>query len=61
MLFRSVSIAIIVEDTEPNDIYNRYYYDDYDYDDYDDDYDDWLDDWYDNYYHRDRIHDYKSF
>ena len=54
-----ISIAIIVEDTEPNDIYNRYYYDDY-YD-YDDDYDDWLDDWYDNYYHKDKIHDYKSF
>ncbi|MCI9247110.1 MAG: DUF4190 domain-containing protein [Clostridia bacterium] len=58
LIMSIISIAIIVEDTEPNDIYNRYYYDDYDYDD---DYDDWLDDWYDNYYHRDRIHDYKSF
>lgn len=41
-----VSIAIIVEDIEPDNIRDRYYYDDYD---------DWLDNWYENYYHRDRI------
>lgn len=56
LIMSVVSIAIIVEDEELDDIYNRYYDDYYDYED---DYDDWLDDWYDNY-HKDRIHDYKS-
>ena len=52
LIMSVVSIAIIVEDEELDDIYNRYYDDYYDYED---DYDDW----YDNY-HKDRIHDYKS-
>lgn len=49
-----VSIAIIVEDVEPDNIRDRYYDDYYDYDD-----DDWLDDWYDNY-RKDRIDDYRT-
>ena len=55
LIMSLVSIAIIVDDTEPDDIYNRYY------DDYYDDDDDWLDDWYDQYYRKNRINDYKSF
>lgn len=55
LIMSVVSIAIIVEETEPDTIRDRYYYD-YDYDD---DYDNWLDDWYDNY-RRDRINDYKT-
>ena len=51
-----VSIAIIVEEIEPDGI-RDYYYDDYD-DDY---YDDWYDDWYDNYYHKDRFNKDKFF
>ena len=46
-----VSIAIIVEDNEPDNIRDRYYNDYYDYD---------YDDWYDDYY-RDRINQYKMF
>lgn len=52
LIMSMVSIAIIVEDGEPDSIRDRYY-DDY----YDDDYDDWFDNWYDNYYHKDRIND----
>lgn len=48
-----VSIAIIVDDVEPDNVRDRYY-DDYYNNDYD--YDEWLDDWYDSY-HRDRIND----
>jgi len=55
LIMSLVSIAIIAEDVDSDDIYDRYYYD-YDYDD---DYDDWLDDWYDNY-HKDRINDYRT-
>lgn len=51
-----VSIAIIVEDVEPDNVHDRYYDDYYDYDD---DYDDWLDNWYDNY-RKDRINDYRT-
>jgi len=53
LIMSVVSIAVIIEDKEINDSYNRYYDDYYDNDD-------WLDDWYDDYY-RDRINECRTF
>lgn len=59
LIMSIISIGIVIEEIESDDIYDKYY-EDYDYY-YDDD--EWLDEWYNNrYYHKNRInHDYQIF